>query len=61
MFGALLSVVGNNVRSDYTRQEDLAKMLAAIAEKVKASKDKEVGLLLTSYLLLTSPCSGRPS
>ena len=43
MFGALLSVVGANVRKDYTRQEDLGKMLAAIADKVKASKDKEVG------------------
>ena len=42
MFGALLSVVGEGMRKEFTKQEDLTKMLTAIAEKVKAAKDKEV-------------------
>lgn len=43
MFGALLSVAGGGMREEFQKQEDLVKMLAAIADKVKASKDKEVG------------------
>ena len=42
MFGALLSVVGAKMRQEFTKQEDLVKMLYAIAEKVKAAKDREV-------------------
>ena len=42
MFGALLSVVGEAGRREFGKEEDLVKMLAAIAEKVKAAKDKEV-------------------
>ena len=42
VFGALLSVVGAAMRREFSKQEDLVKMLAAIAEKVKAAKDKEV-------------------
>src|SRR6218665_1424696 len=42
MFGALLSVAGGGMREEFQKQEDLVKMLAAIADKVKASKDKEV-------------------
>ena len=43
MFGALLSVVGEKMRKELSREEDAVKMFSAIAEKVKASKDKEVG------------------
>ena len=44
LFGALLSVVGENMRRDFSRQEELAKMLAIIAMKVKEARDssKEV-------------------
>ena len=42
VFGALLSVVGAAMRREFSKQEDLVKMLAAIAEKVKAAKEKEV-------------------
>ena len=42
VFGALLSVVGLSARKEFGKEEDLVKMLAAIAEKVKAAKEKEV-------------------
>ncbi len=42
LFGALLSVVGASVRHEFSKQEDLTRMLAAIAEKVKAAREKEV-------------------
>lgn len=44
VFGALLSVVGENGRKEFGKEEDLMKLLAAIAEKVKAAKDKEVSI-----------------
>ncbi len=42
LFGALLSVVGAALRHEFSKQEDLTRMLAAIAEKVKAARDKDV-------------------
>ena len=38
-------MVGQAVRNEFSKQEDLVKMLAAIAEKVKAAKDKEVSVI----------------
>lgn len=49
VFGALLSVVGAAMRREFSKQEDLVKMLAAIAEKVKAAKDKDVSLNKVFY------------
>lgn len=61
LFGALLSVVGQAVRNEFSKQEDLVKMLAAIAEKVKAAKDKEVGFLDYTWInlayLIQSACN----
>ena len=45
LLGALLSVVGQAVRHEFSKQEDLSKMLSSIAEKVKAARDKEVRLV----------------
>ena len=42
MFGAILSVVGQSGRDEFAKEEKLVKMLAAIAQKVKAAKEKEV-------------------
>ena len=42
VFGAILSVVGQSGREEFAKEEKLVKMLAAIAQKVKAGKDKEV-------------------
>ena len=43
LFGALLSIVGANMQKEFNKQEDMVKILGAIAEKVKAAKDREVG------------------
>ena len=51
MLGALLSVVGHAVRKEFSKQEDLSKMLSSIAEKVKAAKDKEVRLSVYMTML----------
>ena len=50
LFGALLSVVGSSLRHEFSKQEDLTRMLAAIAEKVKAARDKDVSILLFRFL-----------
>lgn len=44
MFGALLSIVGNSMRLEMTKQEDLVKKFSAIADKVKAARDKDVSI-----------------
>lgn len=41
LFGGLLSVVGEAMRSELSKQEEFIRMLSAIADKVKAGKDKE--------------------
>ncbi len=46
LFGALLSVVGASLRHEFSKQEDLTRMLAAIAEKVKAARDKDVSTII---------------
>jgi hypothetical protein len=45
LFGALLSVVGESMRTEFVKEEDFIKMTSAIADKVKAAKDKEVSPL----------------
>jgi hypothetical protein len=42
MFGGLLSVVGEKMREELAKQEEFIHMLSAIADKVKAGRDKEV-------------------
>jgi hypothetical protein len=44
MFGGLLSVVGEKMRKELAKQEGLIQMLSAVADKVKAGRDKEVCL-----------------
>ncbi|ELT97555.1 hypothetical protein CAPTEDRAFT_183515 [Capitella teleta] len=41
LFGALLSVVGESMRTEFVKEEDFIKMTSAIADKVKAAKEKE--------------------
>ena len=50
LFGALLSVVGESMRKEFTKEEDFVKMMSAIAAKVKAAKDKEVRTISRSYM-----------
>ena len=45
MFGGLLSIVGEKMRSELSKQEDFVRVLSSIADKVKAGRDKEVLLL----------------
>ena len=45
MFGALLSVVGESMRREFSKEENTVKMLYAIADKVKAAKERELSLL----------------
>jgi len=42
LFGALLSVVGKSMRSELSKQDEFVHVLSAVADKVKAAKDKEV-------------------
>ena len=49
LFGALMSLVGNAMREEFSKQEDLCKMLGSVAEKVKAAKDKEVSLIIQNF------------
>lgn len=51
IFGGLLSVVGKSMRSEISKQEEFIRMLSAIADKVKAGKDKEVSLLTLMLFL----------
>lgn len=44
MFGALMSVVGEKMRQEFGKQEELVNMLSAIADKVKAAKDRDAVL-----------------
>lgn len=41
MFGALMSVVGEGMRNEFGKQEEFVNMLSAIADKVKAAKDRD--------------------
>ena len=45
LFGALLSVVGQSMRSELSRQDEFVRILSAVADKVKAAKDKEVSVV----------------
>jgi len=42
MFGGLLSIVGEKMRSELSKQEDFVRVLSSIADKVKTGRDKEV-------------------
>jgi hypothetical protein len=44
LFGGLLSIVGEGMRKELMKQEEFIRMLSAIADKVKAGRDKEVCL-----------------
>jgi len=44
LFGALLSVVGQSMRNELSKQDEFVRILSAIADKVKAAKDKEVSI-----------------
>lgn len=44
LFGALLSVVGQSMRCELSKQDEFVRVLSAIADKVKAAKDKEVAV-----------------
>ena len=57
MFGALLSVVGEAGRREFSKEEDLVKILSAISQKVKAAKDKEVRLAEQYMCTLTTHCN----
>nr|KAG5699171.1 hypothetical protein BaRGS_014470 [Batillaria attramentaria] len=41
MFVALASVAGDTLYQEFRKQEDLVKVMTSVAEKVKASKDKD--------------------
>jgi len=51
LFGALLSVVGSAMRAELSKQDVFVQMLSAIADKVKAAKDKEVCIVVYSCTL----------
>ena len=55
MFGGLLSIVGEKMRSELSKQEDFVRVLSSIADKVKAGRDKEV--LLAYLLVFYSVCT----
>ena len=54
LFGALLSVVGKSMRNELSKQDKFVHILSSVADKVKASKDREVQFLLcVFYMLIT--------
>jgi len=50
LFGALLSVVGQSMRNELSKQDEFVRVLSAVADKVKAAKDKEVSVVFYSYM-----------
>ena len=50
LFGALLSVVGQSMRNELSKQDEFVRILSAVADKVKAAKDKEVSVVFYTYM-----------
>ena len=50
LFGALLSVVGQSMRNELSKQDEFVRVLSAVADKVKAAKDKEVSVVFYSCM-----------
>jgi len=48
LFGALLSVVGQSMRNELSKQDEFVRILSSVADKVKAAKDREVSVTFHS-------------
>ena len=56
VFGALLSVVGEKMRKELSKEEDVVRMFSDVAEKVKAAKEKEVGKVNHEEMEINQSC-----